>query len=76
MNKESISQLSEPQRQSPVAIFTILYTFIRRLFSMFWIILVPLVVGGDRGTIFEMSISTIVIAISSITVVMAILSYF
>ena len=76
MNKESISQLSEPQRQSPVAIFTILYTFIYRLFSMFWIILVPLVVGGDRGSIFEMSISSIVIAISSITVVMAILSYF
>lgn len=76
MNKESISQLSEPQRQSPVAIFTILYTFVRRLFSMFWIILVPLAVGSDRGNIFEISVTTIVVAISSITVVMAILSYF
>jgi putative membrane protein len=76
MNKESISQLSEPQRQSPVAIFTILYTFIRRLFSMFWIILVPLVVGGDRSSIFEISTISIVLAISLITVVTAILSYF
>lgn len=76
MSEEQFHQLSEPKRQSPVAIFTILITFIRRLFSMFWFILVPLVVGSNRGSIFEMSISTVAITVSAITVVGAILSYF
>lgn len=77
MNKESIDYLFEPRRQSPVAIFMILYTFFRRFISVAWYAIIPMVVGGGlKNTIAKISFSVVGLIIAAVILAISLLSYF
>ena len=77
MNKESISHLFEPRRQSPVAIFMILYTFIRRFIGVAWYAIIPMFVGGGfKNSIAKLTISIVGLVVAGSILAVSVLSYF
>ncbi len=75
--KNNYESLYQPKRQSPVAIFMFIYTFLRRFIRLVFPLIIILFMGNrDKGSILDASIGGVAVVISAYTLIMSILSYF